>query len=154
MLCTCSFRSNVICLSFFCVSSVDDCRSFKWSFSEGNLFKKEPEIAQEFAEHFKNITSNIMDCVACEKCRLWGKIQIHGVGTAFKILTHEERLPIHLTRHEITSLVNAITKHSRSILFLEEFDRLIQSQSSSSSPSPSSLSTGKKLPVGQIPAFF
>lgn len=94
-----------------------------------------------------------MDCVACEKCRLWGKIQIHAVGTAFKILTHEERLPIHLTRHEITSLFNAITKHSRSILFLEEFDRLIQSQSSSSS-SPSSLSTGKKQPVGQIPAFF
>ena len=27
-----------------------------------------------------------MDCVACEKCRLWGKLQITGLGTALKIL--------------------------------------------------------------------
>ena len=30
--------------------------------------------------------SRIMDCVSCEKCRLWGKIQITGLGTALKIL--------------------------------------------------------------------
>ena len=83
-------------------------------------------MAHEFAEHFKNITSNIMDCVACEKCRLWGKIQIHGLGTAFKILTHDKGIPIHLTRHEITSLINGIAKLSKSILFLEEFDKLMQ----------------------------
>eukprot|EP00897_Mesotaenium_endlicherianum_P003124 jgi/Mesen1/283/ME1155523C09450 len=28
----------------------------------------------------------IMDCVGCEKCRLWGKLQILGLGTALKIL--------------------------------------------------------------------
>lgn len=27
-----------------------------------------------------------MDCVGCEKCRLWGKLQILGLGTALKIL--------------------------------------------------------------------
>uniref|UniRef100_A0A915ELE8 Uncharacterized protein n=1 Tax=Ditylenchus dipsaci TaxID=166011 RepID=A0A915ELE8_9BILA len=27
-----------------------------------------------------------MDCVGCDKCRLWGKLQIHGMGTALKIL--------------------------------------------------------------------
>lgn len=27
-----------------------------------------------------------MDCVGCDKCRLWGKIQTSGVGTALKIL--------------------------------------------------------------------
>jgi len=27
-----------------------------------------------------------MDCVACEKCRLWGKLQVTGLGTALKIL--------------------------------------------------------------------
>ena len=27
-----------------------------------------------------------MDCVGCDKCRLWGKVQTHGMGTALKIL--------------------------------------------------------------------
>lgn len=27
-----------------------------------------------------------MDCVGCEKCRLWGKLQVLGLGTALKIL--------------------------------------------------------------------
>ena len=29
-----------------------------------------------------------MDCVTCEKCRVWGKLQILGFGTAIKILLH------------------------------------------------------------------
>ena len=29
-----------------------------------------------------------MDCVTCDKCRVWGKLQILGVGTAIKILLH------------------------------------------------------------------
>lgn len=30
-----------------------------------------------------------MDCVSCDKCRLWGKLQTHGMGTALKILFTE-----------------------------------------------------------------
>ena len=30
--------------------------------------------------------SALMDCVGCEKCRLWGKLQVQGLGTALKIL--------------------------------------------------------------------
>lgn len=30
--------------------------------------------------------SAVMDCVGCEKCRLWGKLQVSGLGTALKIL--------------------------------------------------------------------
>lgn len=30
--------------------------------------------------------SAIIDCVGCEKCRLWGKLQVLGMGTALKIL--------------------------------------------------------------------
>lgn len=94
------------------------------------MFGNEPAVAQEFAEHFRNITSNIMDCVACQKCKLWGKIQMHGMGTAFKILIKEsdqkEFQNIHLTRHEITSLINAVGKLAKSIQFLEEFDQLLK----------------------------
>jgi len=27
-----------------------------------------------------------MDCVGCDKCRLWGKVQTTGVATALKVL--------------------------------------------------------------------
>lgn len=43
------------------------------------------ELREEFRMHFHNI-SRIMDCVGCDKCRLWGKLQTHGMGTALKIL--------------------------------------------------------------------
>jgi hypothetical protein len=94
------------------------------------LFGDKPAVAHELAEHFRNITSNIMDCVACQKCKLWGKIQMHGLGTAFRILIKEsdqkELAHMHLTRHEITSLINAISKLSRSIQFLADFDQLLR----------------------------
>jgi hypothetical protein len=31
-----------------------------------------------------------MDCVGCEKCRLWGKLQVLGLGTALKILFSDD----------------------------------------------------------------
>ena len=34
---------------------------------------------------FRNVTA-AMDCVGCEKCRLWGKLQLLGVATALKVL--------------------------------------------------------------------
>ncbi|XP_018648568.1 putative endoplasmic reticulum oxidoreductin 1 (ERO1) [Schistosoma mansoni] len=41
---------------------------FTGDINEANVLKK------QFREHFRNI-SRIMDCVGCEKCRLWGKLQ-------------------------------------------------------------------------------
>lgn len=42
-------------------------------------------LKEEFKQHFRNV-SRIMDCVGCDKCRLWGKIQTTGLGTAMKVL--------------------------------------------------------------------
>jgi ERO1-like protein beta len=42
-------------------------------------------LKEEFKAHFRNV-SRIMDCVGCDKCRLWGKIQTTGLATALKIL--------------------------------------------------------------------
>ena len=42
-------------------------------------------LKEEFKQHFRNV-SRIMDCVGCDKCRLWGKIQTTGLGTALKVL--------------------------------------------------------------------
>lgn len=47
-------------------------------FDEGVLFqdKTSKGLKREFRERFRNIT-RIIDCVTCEKCRLWGKLQVH-----------------------------------------------------------------------------
>jgi ERO1-like protein beta len=42
-------------------------------------------LKEEFKDHFRNVT-RIMDCVGCDKCRLWGKVQTTGIATAMKIL--------------------------------------------------------------------
>lgn len=42
-------------------------------------------LKEEFKDHFRNV-SRIMDCVGCDKCRLWGKVQVTGVASALKIL--------------------------------------------------------------------
>lgn len=65
-------------------------RSFPDHFDESTMFKSGSKIEmltlkQEFREHFHNI-SRVMDCVGCDKCKLWGKLQITGLGTALKIL--------------------------------------------------------------------
>ncbi|WFD28632.1 endoplasmic oxidoreductin-1 [Malassezia nana] len=58
-------------------------------------------LKEDFRLHFRNI-SRIMDCVGCDKCRLWGKVQVTGFGTALKLLfafeaSDEEYVCIFLT---------------------------------------------------------
>ncbi|RWS24313.1 ERO1-like protein [Leptotrombidium deliense] len=100
-------------------------RTFKWTFDERTLFRQEPKVAQEFAEHFRNIT-NIIDCVSCDKCKLWGKVQIHGLGTAFKILISDHLDKLKLHRHEIVTLINSVARLSNSIHHLYVFEKLSQ----------------------------
>lgn len=57
-------------------------------------------LKDEFKNHFRNV-SRIMDCVGCDKCRLWGKVQTSGLGTAFKIL-------FELDENTLKSVINAI----------------------------------------------
>ena len=52
-----------------------------------------------------------MDCVGCDKCRLWGTLQIQGVGTALKILFNNKNTSqLQLTRQEIVALFNVLGK--------------------------------------------
>lgn len=93
----------------------------------------------EFREKFLNI-SRIMDCVGCDKCRLWGKLQTQGMGTALKILFSEKfnatceecvdaedfEQKFKLRRTEIVSLFNAFGRLSNSIYQLEEFRKVLR----------------------------
>ena len=72
-------------------------------------------LQEEFRVHFRNI-SRIMDCVGCDKCRLWGTVQVQGVGTALKILFNGHKTGIHLTRQEIVSLFNVLARYNYSHL--------------------------------------
>jgi len=86
-------------------------------FNENSLFKNGNEqLKEEFKEHFRNI-SRIMDCVGCDKCRLWGKLQVEALGTSLKILFSTN--PIQLQRSELVSLINGFTRLSTSIYRLE-----------------------------------
>lgn len=48
-------------------------------FDEGRLWKgvNAAELKLDLQKYFQNITL-VMDCVGCEKCKLWGKLQILG----------------------------------------------------------------------------
>uniref|UniRef100_A0A8D0FNC8 ERO1-like protein alpha n=1 Tax=Strix occidentalis caurina TaxID=311401 RepID=A0A8D0FNC8_STROC len=114
-------------------------KSFPLHFDENSFFagnkKEAAKLKEEFRLHFKNI-SKIMDCVGCFKCRLWGKLQTQGLGTALKILFSEsliEKIPesgpsygFQLTRQEIVALFNAFGRISTSVRELENFRNILQ----------------------------
>lgn len=96
-------------------------RSFSDHFNESTMFTGGVEaqlLKEQFRQHFRNI-SRIMDCVGCDKCKLWGKLQTHGLGTALKILfsgkfdkwesmlNNFDRKKFFLERSEIVALINA-----------------------------------------------
>ncbi|UJR16234.1 hypothetical protein I4U23_003144 [Adineta vaga] len=87
-------------------------------FTEDRLFQNGNDLLKfEFKQHFRNIT-RIMDCVGCDKCRLWGKLQTQALGTALKILFTNSN-SIQLQRSEIVALFNGFNRISTSLYHLE-----------------------------------
>jgi ERO1-like protein alpha len=84
------------------------------------------ELREQLRFHFQNITG-VMDCVGCEKCKLWGKLQFLGVATALKVLfaerscfapslTPAEMLAaLKLERNEVIALINLLSKLAQSV---------------------------------------
>ncbi|WWC92854.1 uncharacterized protein L201_007815 [Kwoniella dendrophila CBS 6074] len=101
-------------------------------FDEGDFFIGEdaPILKEQFKTHFRNV-SRIMDCVGCDKCRLWGKLQVSGIGTALKILFEldDKALdpkinPDLLQRSEVVALFNTLHRISESLAAVEEFRKI------------------------------
>jgi hypothetical protein len=77
---------------------------------------------------FRNI-SRIMDCVGCEKCKLHGKLQILGLGTALKILFNDESShPLKLERNEVMAFFVTLAKLSHSLHFAREMEGQVREQ--------------------------
>ncbi|TDL26237.1 endoplasmic oxidoreductin [Rickenella mellea] len=114
------------------LGSVIGIASVVGQFDESSLFQGQDAnvLKEEFKTHFRNVT-RIMDCVGCDKCRLWGKVQTSGLGTALKILFElDERAldpktnPNLLSRNEVVALVNTLHRFVESLQFVDEFRRM------------------------------
>lgn len=94
-------------------------------FDEGLLFKngEGPSLKEDFRNRFRNV-SRLMDCVGCDKCRLWGKLQTSGYGTALKVLFEFDNdstdIPV-LKRTELVALFNTYARLSSSLENIQKF---------------------------------
>ena len=58
--------------------------------------------------------------MGCERCRLWGKLQFLGLGTAMKILFADDASSIGtLSRNEVVALLNVLHRLSMSLSAIE-----------------------------------
>lgn len=96
-------------------------------FESGSLFdpaKSSPELKNEFRARFKNVSA-IMDCVGCDRCRMWGKLQTIGYGTALKILFESEdpntQHLLKFRRIELVALFNTFDRLSKSVEAINNF---------------------------------
>ncbi|KAI4192243.1 MAG: hypothetical protein LQ346_004390 [Caloplaca aetnensis] len=97
------------------------------------------DLKEDFRNRFRNV-SRLMDCVGCDKCRLWGKLQTVGYGTALKVLfeyeedRNGENPP--LRRTELVALVNTLDRVARSLTALGEMRALVEANASASPAAP------------------
>jgi ERO1-like protein beta len=108
---------------------------------KGNIFDEtimfqSPDAAglkDDFKNRFRNV-SRVMDCVGCDKCRLWGKVQTNGYGTALKVLFEfDEKNPQNdppLRRTELVALVNTLNRVSHSLEAIKFFRESIEREES------------------------
>ncbi|CAK65754.1 unnamed protein product (macronuclear) [Paramecium tetraurelia] len=81
-------------------------------FDEQQFFKQITfEQKKDYQRYIHNI-SRIMDCVECQKCKVFGKMQTYGLGTALKILFSESPSEFsgRLKRNELVALINTFWK--------------------------------------------
>lgn len=102
-------------------------------FNEDLLFQDDisSKLKNDFRVRFKNITK-IMDCVHCDRCRLWGKVQTTGYATSLKILfeissgddVSRQHVVDKLTKYELIALFNTFDRLSKSIEAIKNFEKL------------------------------
>ncbi|EME79101.1 uncharacterized protein MYCFIDRAFT_156418 [Pseudocercospora fijiensis CIRAD86] len=105
-------------------------------FDESVMFQDQTpdgiSLKEDFRNRFRNV-SRVMDCVGCDKCRLWGKVQTNGFGTALKVLfefghEHEGQDKPLLRRTELVALVNTLDKISSALKALEHFKAMVEAE--------------------------
>jgi hypothetical protein len=102
-------------------------------FDESPMFKngEGPSLKEDFRNRFRNV-SRLMDCVGCDKCRLWGKLQTAGYGTALKVLFEfdnedKPQVPV-LKRTELVALFNTYARLSSSMSAIQKFRKMVEQE--------------------------
>jgi len=109
----------------------DKAASVPQIFDESLMFKngEGPSLKEDFRNRFRNV-SRLMDCVGCDKCRLWGKLQTAGYGTALKVLfefdNNDHPEPPVLKRTELVALFNTYARLSSSMSAIQKFRAMIE----------------------------
>lgn len=113
-------------------------------FDESLMFKngEGPSLKEDFRNRFRNV-SRLMDCVGCDKCRLWGKLQTAGYGTALKVLfefanndaapattSASDEIPFKLKRTELVALFNTYARLSSSLDAIQKFRAMVEESES------------------------
>jgi hypothetical protein len=100
-------------------------------FDESLMFKngEGPSLKEDFRNRFRNV-SRLMDCVGCDKCRLWGKLQTAGYGTALKVLFEFDNndtpdVPV-LKRTELVALFNTYARLGSSLNAIQKFRTMVE----------------------------
>ncbi|OHW93291.1 endoplasmic oxidoreductin-1 [Colletotrichum incanum] len=121
-------------------------------FDESLMFKngEGPSLKEDFRNRFRNV-SRVMDCVGCDKCRLWGKLQTAGYGTALKVLFEfdnaSEDIPV-LKRTELVALFNTYARISSSIDAINKFRAMVDSEDALAAASAAAPEFPKSTPEG------
>ncbi|KAI0473754.1 endoplasmic oxidoreductin [Xylariaceae sp. FL0804] len=119
-------------------------------FDENLMFKngEGPSLKEDFRNRFRNV-SRIMDCVGCDKCRLWGKVQVNGYGTALKVLFEFDNdsgeVP-ELKRTELVALFNTYARLSSSMEALRNFRAMMEEEEQGKQPEISHIPDRVKKP--------
>ncbi|GAV46432.1 hypothetical protein ZYGR_0A00230 [Zygosaccharomyces rouxii] len=102
-------------------------------FNENLIFEGElsSKLKDDFRIRFKNVTQ-IMDCVHCDRCRMWGKVQTTGYATSLKILfeldesneNSKQHVVDKLTKYELIALFNTFDRLSKSIESVNNFEKM------------------------------
>lgn len=100
-------------------------------FDEASLWMGDAsgEKRLELMGHFRNITK-IIDCTSCEKCRLWGKLQVLGIAASMKVLFSETNgasevdETFSLERNEIIALINSLGRFSSALSDIKYMESL------------------------------
>lgn len=95
------------------------------AFRQEGVFGQKVAISVQkdaYLQYFRNITQ-VMDCVDCVKCKVYGKMQVLGIGVALRIMLKESG--VSLTRNELVAFINTLNKWTESLEIIERMkDRL------------------------------
>ncbi|KAJ9605397.1 endoplasmic oxidoreductin-1 [Cladophialophora chaetospira] len=126
------------------------------TFDESVMFQDPTllDLKDDFRNRFRNV-SRLMDCVGCDKCRLWGKVQTAGYGAALKVLFEYDENKNgenpHLRRTELVALVNTLGRVSHSLDAIQKFRHVVNTGSLAVLDIHGPLSVADTLPADAKP---